>query len=70
MVGHVEAVEAGPRIVQHRRGRGLRIKRPPTALHIGDLPEADHDVADLKIRRERDARRNSRHALLPADAAA
>ena len=48
MVSHVEAVEAALRIADHlRRGR-VEVERAPVALHVGDLPQAGNDTADLK----------------------
>ena len=65
MVGHVEGVEAGASIAQHRRRGGLRVERSPAALHVGDLPKAGHDPADFEIRRKQ-ARRRSGGRLSPA----
>ncbi len=61
MVGHVEGVETGARVVEHGRGRRLDVERPGRALLVGHLPQAGDDAADLQIRGEADARRHGPH---------
>ena len=56
MIGHVEAVEARPGIVQQGGRRGLRIERTRRALLIGDLPEAGDDAADFEAGSQEGAR--------------
>jgi hypothetical protein len=50
MVGHVEAVEARSRIFRHGRGSGIPVEQRAAAFHVGHLPEAGDDPADLEAR--------------------
>ena len=63
VVGHVEAVEAGRGIVGHGGGGGIEVEAAAVALHVGDLPEAGDDAADVETGGEGDAFRNGHAAL-------
>ena len=52
MIGHVEGVEAGGRIVGQRSRTLLRVERTAVAFHVGHLPQAGDDARDLQSRRE------------------
>ena len=57
VVGHVEAVEAGLGIVGQWPPRPVGIEGAAVALHVGDLPQAGDDAADLEIGRQPDTGR-------------
>ena len=50
MVGHVEAVEACRDVVGQRVGRPVLVQWAAVTLHVGHLPQAGHDPADLEAR--------------------
>ena len=61
VVGHVEGIEARSGVFEHCRRSRLPVERRAVALHIGDLPEAGHNAADLESGRKRDTIRRVGH---------
>jgi hypothetical protein len=55
VVGHVEGVEAGRRVVGHRRRALHGVEQRAATLHVGHLPQAGDDARDLQARREQRA---------------
>ena len=65
MIGHVERIESGPRVVEQDRGRRLAVEFAPAALHVRHLPQAGDDPADLEVGRERNPWRRVEQQDLP-----
>ena len=61
MVGHVESVEARSGVFEQSRRSRLPVELIAIALHIGDLPEAGDNAAQIESRRKRDAIRRVGH---------
>ena len=54
VVGHVEGVEACLGIDRQLSRQSVEIEFPPILLHVGDLPEAGDQTADLEAGSKQD----------------